>query len=180
MSSWRQKSTTHSPIHALSHTHTYMYTHLTSACKRTYAEYGLFYRIQHSTVRTAWLNDYLTYFHDAESFYLDTSAKWLGILSKIWIWHLKNINVQQHSNFRHYTRSTKMFQDMQTHIQTGCNKTTLLPNMLHVASVHMCGKRMYIATCLSCGSAAWVKVCPSCLARCLCVSSEPVRGSCAR
>ena len=54
-----------------------------------------------------------------------------------------------------------MFQKMRTHIQTGCNMATLLPNMLPVAFVHMCEKRMHIATCL-------------------CVSSEPVRGSCAR
>jgi len=40
----------------------------------------------------------------------------LGILAKTWTWHLKNINVQQHSNFRCYTRST--FLEMRTHIQT--------------------------------------------------------------
>lgn len=106
--------------------------------------------------------------------------EWLGILTKIWIWHLKNINVQQHSNFRRYTRSPKMFLEMRTHIQTGCNMVTLLPNMLPVAFVHMCGKRMHTATCLSCGTAAWMKECLSRLARCLSASSEPVTGSCAR
>jgi len=57
-----------------------------------------------------------------------------------------------------------MFLEMQTHIQTGCNMATLLPDVLPVASVHMCGKWMHIVTCLSCARAAWAKVCPSCLA----------------
>lgn len=104
--------------------------------------------------------------------------EWLGILAKTWTWHLKNIKVHKHSNFRCYTRST--FLEMWTHIQTGCNMATPLPDVLPVAFVHMCGKWMQIAICLSCATAAWVKVCPSCLARCLSVSSELISGSCAR
>jgi len=38
---------------------------------------------------------------------------------------------------------------MQTHIQTGFNMATLLPDVLPVAFVHMCGKWMHIATRLS-------------------------------
>jgi len=109
-----------------------------------------------------------------------SQPEWLGILAKIWTWHLKNINVQQHSNFKCYTRSTKMFLEMRTHIQTGCNMATLLPDALPVAFVHMCRKSLHIATRLCYAKAAWVKVCPSFTARCLSVSSEPISGSCAR
>lgn len=176
MSSWGQKSTTHSPIHTLSHTHTHAYTQSTSVCKCAYAEYGLFYRIQHSTFKTAWLNDLLTSMCSLSTW--TPQPEWLGILAKTWTWHLKNIKVQKQSNVRCYTRST--FLEMRTHIQTGCNMATLLPDVLPVTFVHMCRKWKHIATRLSCARAAWVNVCPSWLTRCLSVSSEPISGSCAR
>ena len=47
-----------------------------------------------------------------------------------------------------------MFPEMQTHIQTGCNMATLLPDVLPVAFVHKCEKWMHIATRLSCARAA--------------------------